>query len=114
MQEKGLKISRFFTQKDSTALESVDYEKRSCRITRTDGSLVFEKTDFEVPKDWTQNASDILISKYVRRAGVPQYDKNGKVMKDAEGNTILGSENSAKQVVGRLSSTWSPKTPKPL
>ncbi|MBI5422038.1 vitamin B12-dependent ribonucleotide reductase [Candidatus Peregrinibacteria bacterium] len=106
MQDKGLKISRFFTQKDKNALDAVEYEKRSCRITRTDGSVVFEKNDFEVPKDWTQNASDILISKYVRRAGVPQYDKNGKVMKDAEGNTILGSENSAKQVVGRLSSTW--------
>jgi ribonucleoside-diphosphate reductase alpha chain len=106
MQNKGLKINRFFTQKEVNSLDNVVYEKRSCRITRTDGSVVFEKTDFEVPKDWSQNASDILISKYVRKAGVPQYDKQGKPMTDSQGKPILGSENSAKQVVGRLSATW--------
>ena len=106
MQNKGIKINRLFTQKGIDPLDNVAYEKRSCRITRTDGSVVFEKTNFETPKDWSQNASDILISKYVRKAGVPQTDKHGKPMKDAQGKPILGSENSAKQVVGRLSKTW--------
>ncbi len=86
----GLKINRFFTHEGVDPLDEVQYEKRDCKITRTDGSVVFEMKDFEVPADWSQNASDILISKYVRRAGVPQ----------------TGSERSARQVVGRLSQCW--------
>ncbi|MFH1012476.1 MAG: vitamin B12-dependent ribonucleotide reductase [Candidatus Peregrinibacteria bacterium] len=98
VKKQGLKIHRLFTHKNINPLDAVEYEKRDCRITRPDGSVVFEMTDFEVPKSWSKNASDIIISKYARKAGVPQRDANGK--------KILGREVSAKQVVSRLSSCW--------
>jgi ribonucleoside-diphosphate reductase alpha chain len=47
-------------------------------------------TNVEVPKQWSQIATDILAQKYFRKAGVPQPDGN------------LGRETSAKQVVHRM------------
>lgn len=95
---RGLTINRFFTSEGKDPLDNVSYEKRDCRITRPDGSVVFEMTGFEIPADWSQNAGDIMISKYARKAGVPQRDANGQA--------VFGAEKSAKQVVSRLSSCW--------
>jgi ribonucleoside-diphosphate reductase alpha chain len=106
MKIKGLNINRLFTQKGVDPLETNSYEKRSCRITKTDGSIVFEMDDFEIPKSWSQNAGDILISKYARKAGVPQYNKEGAELKDKNGKVVLGPEKSARQVVSRMSRCW--------
>jgi len=106
MKNKGLKINRLFTKAGVDPLGVIECEKRNCRITKTDGSVVFEMENFEIPKSWSQNAGDIMISKYARKAGVPQTDENGKALKDNEGNPALGPEKSAKQVVGRLSKCW--------
>ncbi len=103
---KGLKISRFFTAKGVSPFSQVVMDKRDCRITRPDGSVVFEMKDFEVPSTWSQNASDILISKYVRKAGVPQRDGEGKMLKDESGKPVLGAERSAEQVISRMSGCW--------
>ncbi len=64
-------LSRLFTQAGTDALDAIRYERRSCFIRNTDGSVVFALEDAEVPEDWSQLASDILISKYFRKAGVP-------------------------------------------
>ncbi len=106
MTNKGLEIKRLFTQKGVDPLEATPCEKRNSKIVKTDGTIVFEMNDFEIPKNWSQNAGDILMSKYVRKAGVPQYDENGKAKKDIKGNVITGPERSVKQVVSRLSRCW--------
>ncbi len=102
----GLKIDRYFTSTGEKPLENIEYELRSAKISSTGGETVFEMTDCEIPKAWSQVASDIMISKYFRKAGVPQYDKDGNVMKDSEGNIIKGAEKSAKQVIERLAGCW--------
>ncbi len=106
LHSKGLNVPRLFTQKDKNPLETIEYVKRDCRVTKHDGSIVFEMKDFQTPKSWSQNASDIIASKYARRAGVPQYDESGNLLKDAKGNVIRGAEHSAAQVVGRMTSCW--------
>jgi ribonucleoside-diphosphate reductase alpha chain len=103
---KGLKIRRLFTEKGKDPFDSFEYELRTSRISNPDGSVVFEMKDIEVPKNWSQVATDILAQKYCRKKGIPQVDKNGKVKKDENGNIITGAENSVKMVVGRLASTW--------
>lgn len=103
---KGLTIPRLFTSKGKNPLKTIDYVKRDCRVTKQDGSTVFEMKDFQTPTSWSQNASDIIASKYARKAGVPQYDENGNVMKDNKGNIITGAEQSAAQVVGRMTACW--------
>ncbi|MBU0577969.1 vitamin B12-dependent ribonucleotide reductase [Patescibacteria group bacterium] len=102
----GLSVSRFFTAADKNPLKEVEYIKRDCRITKQDGSIVFEMKDFKAPKSWSQNASDIMASKYARKAGVPQYDEDGKPIKDERGNPVLGVEKGADQVIGRMTGCW--------
>lgn len=101
-----MKIPRRFTRHGEDPYQSVEYELRDCRITNPDGSVVFEMKGAEVPKSWSQVASDILISKYFRKAGVPQLDEEGNPILDDEGKPVTGSERSVKQVVDRLAGCW--------
>jgi ribonucleoside-diphosphate reductase alpha chain len=105
-QKNSLKIQRLFTSPQKSPLKSIEYVSRDTRITKQDGSVVFEMKDFRTPKSWSQNASDIIASKYARKAGVPQYDEQGKVMKDEKGNVITGPEKGADQVIGRMTRCW--------
>jgi len=102
----GLIINRFFTEKGKDPFSYYEYDKRVSKITNPDGSTVFEMTDLEVPKGWSQVATDILAQKYCRKKGVPQLDKDGDSIKDQDGNIVTGPEKSVKQVVSRLTSTW--------
>ncbi|MFA5799748.1 MAG: hypothetical protein WC840_02185, partial [Candidatus Peribacteraceae bacterium] len=103
---KGLVVERRFTTPGSDPVEQVRCDRRTSRIVNTDGSVVFEMRDAEVPVDWSQVATDIVVSKYFRKAGVPQFDAQGNVLKDGNGNVITGPERSVKQVVRRLAGCW--------
>ncbi len=83
---KGLAFGRFFTKPGVHPLDEVQYVKRSSVITNPDGSVVFKMENVEVPESWSQLATDIIVSKYFRKAGVPG----------------TGSEVSARQVVQRI------------
>ncbi|HEX5672378.1 MAG TPA: vitamin B12-dependent ribonucleotide reductase, partial [Acidimicrobiia bacterium] len=103
---KGLRITRHFTEAGEDAYERIEWSRRDSRITNPDGSIVFEMTDAEIPAGWSQVASDIMVSKYFRKAGVPQLDDEGNQMLDDDGNPVLGPERSARQVFDRLAGTW--------
>ncbi|MDB4978856.1 MAG: ribonucleoside-diphosphate reductase [Candidatus Peribacteria bacterium] len=102
----GMSVNRMFTTPGSDPLEEVTYERRMSRITNTDGSAVFEMEGAEVPASWSQVATDIVVSKYFRKAGVPQYDDKGNVLLDEKGEVKKGPERSVKQVVRRLAGCW--------
>lgn len=104
--KKGLKIKRMFTTKGVDRYEGIEFEKRVSRINNPDGSVVFEMKDIEIPKDWSQIATDILAQKYFRKKGVPQLNKKGEVRTDKNGDPILGSETSAKQTINRMAGAW--------
>src|SRR5947208_2351198 len=101
-----MKISRRFTQPGQDALGTVEYESRTSRISNPDGSVVFEMNDAQIPKSWSQLATDIMVSKYFRKAGVPQLDANGNPLLDSHGKTITGPEKSVRQVIHRLVGCW--------
>ena len=103
---EGLRIERRFTTEGVDPYFTIEWSRRDTRITNPDGSVVFEMTGAEIPADWSQVAADIMVSKYFRKAGVPQYDDEGNPILDAEGNPVLGPERSARQVFDRLASTW--------
>src|SRR5437868_665428 len=101
------KISRKFTTPGQDPFASVEYERRTSRITNPDGSVVFEMNDAEIPRQWSQLATDIMVSKYFRKAGVPQTDPaNGLPLRDSNGNVVTGPEKSARQVIHRLAGCW--------
>jgi ribonucleoside-diphosphate reductase alpha chain len=87
--ESPLKLKRQFTEPNVNPLKNIEYEKRTSRITEPSGEVVFELHNIEVPKNWSQLATDILASKYCRRAGVPE----------------TGHEDSIKKVIHRISNT---------
>src|SRR5688500_8434628 len=101
-----MKVARRFTKPNQDALNCVEYEKRTSRITNPDGSVVFEMHDAEIPRQWSQLATDIMVSKYFRKAGVPQTDEKGEAIRDAQGNIVTGPERSARQVINRLAGCW--------
>ena len=69
-----MKIKRKFTTAGADVYGTVQWTQRSSRISNPDGSVVFEMKDAQVPADWSQLATDIVVSKYFRKAGVPQTD----------------------------------------
>ncbi len=89
-----MKIERRFTQPGTDPLDAVEWDRRESVIREPDGTVVFEMHDIEVPKSWSQVATDILAQKYFRKAGVPQPDGS------------LGRETSARQVMRRLAGCW--------
>ena len=101
-----MKINRKFTQADVDVYSTFDWSMRSSKITNTDGSLVFEMSDAEIPSNWSQLATDIMVSKYFRKAGVPQLDKNNEPILNNDGVQQTGPEKSVKQVVKRLTGCW--------
>ncbi len=102
-----MKITRRFTTPGIDVYNTVKWETRTSRITDADGSVVFEMTDAEIPAQWSQLATDIMVSKYFRRAGVPQINDDGTPKLDPEtGNVLTGPETSAKQVIRRLAGCW--------
>src|SRR2546427_71336 len=125
-----MKITRRFTQANQNVFDTVKWSLRTSRITNADGSVVFEMKDAEVPKQWSQLATDIMVSKYFRKAGVPQENPlplgEGRVRAGSEqasetarpfdnlpsprpsptGRGSTGPERSVRQVVHRLAGCW--------
>lgn len=91
---KGLHFKRRFTKEGTNVFDQFEYDYRSSIIRNPSGEVVFEMTNVEVPKSWSQIATDILAQKYFRKAGVPQPD----------GST--GRETSVKQVAHRMANCW--------
>jgi ribonucleoside-diphosphate reductase alpha chain len=91
---KGLQFSRRFTKEDVDVFSQFEYDYRTSVIRNPSGEVVFEMNNVEVPRQWSQIATDILAQKYFRKAGVPQPDGT------------LGREGSAKQVAHRMANCW--------
>jgi ribonucleoside-diphosphate reductase alpha chain len=68
---KGLAVPRRFTRTGVDPLGEVEHERRRSVIANPDGSVVFSADEVEIPKEWSQLATDVVVSKYFRKAGVP-------------------------------------------
>ena len=90
----GLSFVRHFTKEGISPFDMFEYDYRTSVIKNTTGEIVFQMDNVEVPKQWSQIATDILAQKYFRKAGVPQ----------ADGST--GRETSVKQVAHRMAHCW--------
>jgi len=92
--KKGLEFSRRFTKENVSPFDQFEYDYRDSVIKNPNGEKVFEMNNVEVPKQWSQIATDILAQKYFRKAGVPQPDGS------------LGRETTVKQVAHRMANCW--------
>ncbi len=106
-----MKITRKFTVAGRDPFASVDWVNRSSKITNPDGTIVFQMDDAEVPATWSQLSTDIMVSKYFRKAGVPlvaagKDSLSDEKQRDSSGQVVTGPEKSAKQVIHRLAGCW--------
>lgn len=86
--ENGLQFSQHFANPGSHPFEDLEWEKRSAVIGNEKGELIFEQKDVEVPKSWSQQATNVVVSKYFHgQLGTAQR------------------ESSVRQLIGRVSDT---------
>jgi len=87
----GVAFPRYFTAKletGKTPYDEVAWELRTASIGNDKGAVIFEQRDVEVPADWSQTATNIVVSKYFYgKAGAPDR------------------ENSVRQLIGRVVDT---------
>ena len=91
----GLEYERFFSKEGLDPFDEVEWDLRSAVIGSEKGEVVFEQRDVEIPKFWSQQATNIVVSKYFRgQIGTPER------------------ERSVKQLIGRVVDTitaWATK-----
>ncbi|MFP6623835.1 MAG: vitamin B12-dependent ribonucleotide reductase [Myxococcota bacterium] len=81
----GLHIPRHFTRKGEDPFATVEWELRTARISSESGETVFEQAECEIPKPWSQLATNVVVSKYFRgHLGTP------------------ARETSVRQLIGRV------------
>ncbi len=81
----GVTVPRHFTRPGEHPFDQIEWELRSATLTNERGELIFEQRDCEIPKAWSQLATNVVVSKYFRGH--------------------LGSserERSVKQLIGRV------------
>ncbi|MEM7547411.1 MAG: vitamin B12-dependent ribonucleotide reductase [Pseudomonadota bacterium] len=117
-----MKISRRFTTNGESPYAKIEFRKATSEIRNPDGSVVFKLEGVDVPKRFSQVASDVLAQKYFRKAGVPAALKKVKekgvpefLWRSVPDNKALaklpeedrfGGEIAATQVFDRLAGAW--------
>src|SRR5437879_8507350 len=85
---RGLTVARRFVPAGTDPYDTVEWEIRSAVISGEGGETVFEQRDVEIPKKWSQLATNVVVSKYFRGPlGTPQR------------------ESSVRQLIGRVVAT---------
>jgi ribonucleoside-diphosphate reductase alpha chain len=85
---EGLEFPRYFSRSAVDPFDEVEWELRAAIIGNERGQVVFEQRDVEIPKFWSQQATNIVVSKYFRgQMGTPER------------------ERSVKQLIGRVVTT---------
>ncbi len=85
---KGLVFERRFTDGKTPAFDRVEWEKRTALIGNEKGTTIFRQEGVEVPKSWSQTATNIVTSKYFH--GKPGTSER---------------ENSVRQLISRVANT---------
>src|SRR5881409_1576909 len=85
---KGLRIERRFTREGVHPYDEIEWELRDSAIPGESGN-VFEQKGVEVPKFWSQTATNVVASKYFRgKLGSPVREWSVKQMVDRVVDTI--------------------------
>jgi ribonucleoside-diphosphate reductase alpha chain len=86
----GLQIRRLLSTAEVHPFDAVEWETRDARIGHGD-RIAFEQTDVEFPRNWSQNATNIVAQKYFRgQIGNPARERSVKQMISRVAGTIAG------------------------
>jgi ribonucleoside-diphosphate reductase alpha chain len=109
---RGLRFERYFTTPGVDPFDTVEWELRNALISNEKGEKVFEQKDVEMPKFWSQTATNVVVSKYFRgQLGSPDRERSvrqliGRVVDTVaawgRGNGYFASEEDAQTVHAEL------------
>jgi ribonucleoside-diphosphate reductase alpha chain len=75
----GLEYERFFSREGVDPFDEIEWETRAAVIGSEKGEVVFEQRDVEMPRFWSQQATNIVVSKYFRgQIGTPERERSVK------------------------------------
>ena len=88
---QGLEFPRYFSRAGSDPFDEIEWESRGAVIGNEQGEVVFEQRDAEVPAFWSQQATNIVVSKYFRGVlGTPERERSVKQLIGRVVDTITG------------------------
>ncbi|HKV53273.1 MAG TPA: vitamin B12-dependent ribonucleotide reductase [Candidatus Binataceae bacterium] len=91
VKRRGVSIERFFTRAGIDPMSEVEWDLRSALIAGEDGRVVFEQRDVEVPREWSQTATNVVVSKYFRGPlGSPRRETSVRQLIARVVDTITG------------------------
>ena len=64
MRDRGWSVPRVFSTEGVSPFDQVEWELRTAAIKDEKGRVLFEQTDCEIPKGWSQLATNVVVSKY--------------------------------------------------
>jgi ribonucleoside-diphosphate reductase alpha chain len=86
---RGLSVRRFFTKPGLHPLDEIEWELRTAAIQNDKGQTVFEQRNVEVPKDWSQTATNIVASKYFHgKLGTVEHESSVRQLISRVADTI--------------------------
>ena len=85
---QGLTVRRVYSDASVSPYDAIEWELRTASITSEKGETIFEQKNVEVPRSWSQTATNIVVQKYFHgRLGTPER------------------ETSVKELIGRVAGT---------
>src|SRR5947199_699019 len=89
--QTGLKVARYFTREGVNPYDEIEWELRAASIINERGKVVFEQSNVEIPKAWSQMATNVVVSKYFRGPlGIPEREYSVRQMIGRVVDTITG------------------------
>ena len=87
----GLEFPRAFSRVGVDPFDEIEWETRSAVIANERGEVVFEQHGVEVPAFWSQQATNIVVSKYFRgQLGSPDRERSVRQLIGRVVDTISG------------------------
>ena len=84
-------MARYFTREGVNPYDEIEWELRAASIINERGKVVFEQSNVEIPKAWSQMATNVVVSKYFRGPlGSPQREHSVRQMIGRVVDTITG------------------------
>ena len=88
--DTGLMFRRYFTDGKTSPFDAVEWEKRTALIGNEKGVTIFRQEDVEVPKNWSQTATNIVCSKYFHgKPGTKEREGSVRQLISRVANTIV-------------------------
>jgi ribonucleoside-diphosphate reductase alpha chain len=86
----GLEFERYFTDGRTSPFDAVEWERRVALIGNEKGKTIFRQEDVEVPKTWSQTATNIVASKYFHgKPNTPEREGSVRQLISRVVNTIV-------------------------